>query len=108
MKLRCLKTLSNATINTPINFTFGGVTFEFTAHIKLIDLDALNKLTTGPNANDEQIVRTLLTGWSGFVDEGETVDFDLDTLDEMLKFGGISGKLSVECVQAQYRVQEKN
>jgi len=108
MKLRCLNKLSNATIKAPLNFEFGGVTFKFTALIKVVDQDDLDELLNPASSTDVQTVRALLTGWEEFIDEGETVEFNAETLEEMLKYGGIAGRLSVECINAQYRVQEKN
>ena len=84
------------------------MTFKFTAHIKLVDDDEITSITSGQDATDQHIVRALLIGWDNFVDDGVEVAFSPETLNEMIRFGGISGKLSVECINAQYRVQEKN
>jgi len=108
MKLKCLNKLTNAIIKAPLNFEFGGVRFKFTAHIKLIEQSEVDRISTEAGARDDKVVRELLVGWEGFSDEGKDVPFDAETLDEMLTYGAISGKLSVECINAQYRVQEKN
>lgn len=108
MRLTCLTKLHDAVIDAPLNFEFGGVAFKFTAQVKLIEETALNLLTTGDKANDKLTVKALLVGWSGFIDEGKDVPFSTDTLNEMLSFGAIAGRLAVECINAQYRVTEKN
>jgi len=108
MKLKCLKKLKNAVINAPLDFEFGGIAFKFNAEVKLVDEDEINALTTSTKATDKNTVKNLLVGWSGFVDEGEDVPFSTDTLNEMLSFGAIAGRLAVECINAQYRVTEKN
>ena len=108
MKLKCLAKVSQALIKSPLNFEFGGVLFKFTAHIKIVDQDEIDKITSSKNASDATTARGLLVGREGFSDDGKDVAFDSETLDEMLRFGGIAGKLSVECINAQYRVQEKN
>ncbi|SFD55205.1 hypothetical protein [Pseudoalteromonas denitrificans] len=108
MKLTCLKKLSSALIDCPVKFEFGGVLFDFTAQVKLVDEVTLTAMTTGEKVSDKKTVKDLLVGWSGFNDEGKNVPFDKETLDEMLVYGAISGRLAVECVNAQYRVIEKN
>ena len=107
MKLKCLSNL-NAIIESPINFEFGGVQFKFTAHIKLVEDDVITKLTSASGVTDPKIVRELLIGWDNFVDDGIDVKFSNDVLEQLLCYGAIAGKLSVECINAQYRVQEKN
>ena len=103
MKLKCLAKVQKALISAPLNFEYGGVTFAFTAKIKLVDDATVTALTT-----DKQTVKDLLVGWDDFVDEGQDVPFSKEVLDEMLGFPGIAGRLSIECVNAQYRVTEKN
>ncbi|MEK0158267.1 hypothetical protein WLQ65_03795 [Pseudoalteromonas piscicida] len=107
MKLKKLEQLKNATILAPINFAFGGVEFKFDAKIKLVPEAEMSKLVDG-SKKDDAIVRELLIGWDNFVDDGQQVTFGGDVLDELLSYGAIAGRLSVECVNAQYRVQEKN
>ncbi|MEJ6473814.1 hypothetical protein [Pseudoalteromonas piscicida] len=107
MKLKKLEQLKNATILAPINFAFGGVDFKFDAKIKLVPEAEMSKLVDG-SKKDDAIVRELLIGWDNFVDDGQQVVFKRDVLDELLSYGAIAGRLSVECVNAQYRVQEKN
>ncbi|USE71526.1 hypothetical protein CTT31_20805 [Pseudoalteromonas maricaloris] len=107
MKLKKLEQLKNATILAPINFAFGGVDFKFDAKIKLVPEAEMTKLVDG-SKKDDAIVRELLTGWDNFVDDGTQVAFSNDVLNELLSYGAIAGRLSIECVNAQYRVQEKN
>lgn len=107
MKLSLLTQLKNAHIKQPIDFDFGGVRFAFTAHIKLVTQSELDALTAN-NSHDADIVRTLLIDWDAFVDNKKDVPFSDAVLDELLAYGGIAGRLAVECVNAQYRVQEKN
>ncbi|WP_199525381.1 hypothetical protein [Pseudoalteromonas sp. bablab_jr011] len=108
MKLKLLDELKNTSAEAPLNFTFAGVQFKFTAKIKIVDEQTLEELTSKQGANDKEIVRDLLIGWDEFVDEGKQVPFATDTLEEMLAYPGITARLSVECINAQYRVQEKN
>ncbi|WP_063706164.1 hypothetical protein [Pseudoalteromonas gelatinilytica] len=108
MKLRLLEELKNTSAEAPLNFTFAGVQFKFTAKIKIVDEQTLEELTGKQSANDKEIVRDLLIGWDEFVDEGKQVPFATDTLEEMLAYPGLTARLSVECINAQYRVQEKN
>jgi len=108
MKLKLLEELKNASAEAPLNFTFAGVLFKFTAKIKIVDEKTLDELTNKQNSNDKDIVRELLIGWDDYVDEGKQVPFATDTLEEMLTFPGLTARLSVECINAQYRVQEKN
>lgn len=108
MKLKLLNNIKNATVEAPLNFSFGGVQFKFTAKIKLVDEEKLNELTMKRGTDDKDIVRDLLIGWDDFIDEGNDVPFDKETLEEMLRYPGLSSRLSVECIQAQYRIQEKN
>ncbi|MCF2855916.1 hypothetical protein L1286_00405 [Pseudoalteromonas sp. SMS1] len=108
MKLKKLSKLKDATIHAPIHFEYGGVEFKFNAHIKLVPENDIEKLTDPKNTTDKNIVEQLLIGWDGFIDEGKDITFSKDVLDEMLCFGGITGRLSAECINAQYRVQEKN
>lgn len=107
MKLKKLEQLKNAIILAPINFEFGGVEFKFDAKIKLVPEAEMTKLVDG-SKKDDAIVRELLIGWDNFVDDGQQVTFGGDVLDELLSYGAIAGRLSIECVNAQYRVQEKN
>lgn len=107
MKLKKLEQLKNATILAPINFAFGGVDFKFDAKIKLVPEAEMSKLVDG-SKKDDAIVRELLIGWDNFVDDGQQVTFGGEVLDELLSYGAIAGRLSIECVNAQYRVQEKN
>lgn len=108
MKLKLLSQLKNAVISAPLNFEFGGVVFKFTAKIKLVPESELKTLTEKQGANDGEIVRTLLVGWDDFFDDGKEVPFDKSTLEEMLAYNGITARLSVECINAQYRITEKN
>ncbi|MCG7549206.1 hypothetical protein [Pseudoalteromonas sp. Of7M-16] len=108
MKLKKLEQLKDATILAPVHFEYGGVEFKFTAHIKLVPEQDIETLTDPRNTTDKAIVEQLLVGWDDFVDEGKSIPFSKDVLQEMLGFGGISGRLSAECINAQYRVQEKN
>ena len=108
MKIRLLEELKNTSAEAPLNFTFAGVQFKFTAKIKIVDEQTLEELTGKQSANDKEIVRDLLIGWDEFVDEGKQVPFATDTLEEMLAYPGLTARLSVECINAQYRVQEKN
>lgn len=105
MSLKCLQKLKDAVIERPISFEFGGVHFKFTAQIKVVEQTEIEKLT---KKLDADVVRGLMVGWKGFVDDGKDVPFNSETLDEMLQYGGIAGRLSVEFVNAQYQVQEKN
>ena len=107
MKLKLLEVLKNASAEAPLNFTFAGVLFKFTAKIKIVDEQTLDELTNKQNS-DKDIVRELLIGWDDYIDEGKQVPFANDTLEEMLAFPGLTARLSVECINAQYRVQEKN
>ncbi|WP_141235641.1 hypothetical protein, partial [Pseudoalteromonas sp. NBT06-2] len=100
--------LHDAVIDAPLNFEFGGVAFKFNAQVKLVEESEINTLTSGAIASDKNTVKALLVGWSGFIDEGKDVPFSTDTLNEMLSFGAIAGRLAVECINAQYRVTEKN
>jgi len=59
MKLKLLEELKNATAEAPLNFTFGGVQFKFTAKIKIVDEKTLEELTGKQGANDKEIVRDL-------------------------------------------------
>lgn len=108
MKLKLLNELKNAVIYAPLHFEFGGLTFKFTAHVKLVTEQALKTLTEKKGANDGKIVRELLTGWNDFFDDGKDVPFARDTLEELLAYSGITARLSVECINAQYRIHEKN
>ncbi|MBQ4840055.1 hypothetical protein [Pseudoalteromonas luteoviolacea] len=108
MKLKKLEQLKDATIHAPLHFEYGGVEFKFTAHIKLVPDTDIEKLTDPHSTTDKAIVGQLLVGWDDFVDDGNSIPFSKDVLDEMLGFGGITGRLSTECINAQYRVQEKN
>ena len=108
MKLKLLNTLQDAVIKAPLHFEFGGVTFKFTAHIKLLDTPQIDELTSNNTKTDQQIARELLVGWDGFIDEGQPVPFSSDVLEQLLVYGGIAGRITAECVNAQYRVQEKN
>jgi len=108
MKLKLLNELKNAVAEAPLNFNFGGVQFKFTAKIKVVDEKILDDLTSKQGANDKEIVRDLLIGWAGFVDDGKQVPFATETLEEMLVYPGLTARLSVECINTQYRVQEKN
>lgn len=108
MKLKLLEELKNTSAEAPLNFTFGGVKFKFTAKIKIVDEKTLEELTGKQGANDKEIVRDLLIGWDEFVDEGKQVPFATDTLEEMLNYPGLTARLSVECINTQYRIQEKN
>jgi len=108
MKLKLLNQLKSAVISAPLNFEFGGVIFKFTAKIKLVPESELKTLTENQGANDNKIVRALLVGWDDFFDDGKDVPFDKSTLEEMLAYSGITARLSVECINAQYRITEKN
>lgn len=108
MKLKLLTELKTALISAPLNFEFGGVIFKFTAKIKLVSESELKTLTEKQGANDGEIVRSLLVGWDDFFDDGKDVPFDKSTLEELLVYSGITARLSVECINAQYRITEKN
>jgi len=108
MKLKLLNDLKTAVVKAPLNFEFGGVLFKFTAHIKLVTESELKLLTEKQGANDGEIVRELLISLDGFVDDGKDVPFANDTLEELLAYSGITARLSVECINAQYRIHEKN
>ncbi|NOU50268.1 hypothetical protein HG263_06895 [Pseudoalteromonas sp. JBTF-M23] len=108
MNLKLLEQLENAVIKAPLNFDFGGVNFKFTAHIKMLTTEQIDELTVTQRAEDKALVKELLVGWEDFVDQGETVAFSQDVLVQLLKYGGIAGRLAAECINAQYRVQEKN
>lgn len=108
MKLKLLNQLKNAVISAPLNFEFGGLTFKFTAKIKLLTHSEVTAVTERKGAEDTDIVRELLVGWDDFVDDGKDVLFDKNTLDELLVYGGLASRLSVECINAQYRITEKN
>ncbi|MEM5546998.1 hypothetical protein [Pseudoalteromonas fuliginea] len=108
MKLKLLNDLKKAVINAPLNFEFGGLLFKFTAQIKLVPESELKILTEKQGANDGDIVRELLVSWDDFIDDGKDVPFDKSTLEELLVYSGLTARLSVECVNAQYRINEKN
>ena len=107
MKLKKLESLKNAVIEAPLKFEFGGVLFDFTAKVKLVSKSEISELTSG-SKSDFDIVKSLLVGWDKFEDEGQTVAFSEDILNELAQYDGIIGRISVECINAQYRVQEKN
>lgn len=107
MKLKFLEKLENYQIKKPIEFTYHGTLIKFTGHIRLVKTDELQQLTS-TGASDAQTVRELLLGWEGFQDDGQDVPFSADTLNELLEYGGIAGRLAVEVVNAQYEVREKN
>ncbi len=107
MKLKFLEKLENYQIKKPIEFTYHGTLIKFTGHIHLVKLDELQKLTSA-GTSDAQTVRELLIGWENFSDDGQDVPFSPDTLNELLEYGGIAGRLAVEVVNAQYEVREKN
>jgi hypothetical protein len=107
MKLKFLEKLENYQIKKPIEFNYHGTLIKFTGHIRLVKTDELQQLTiTG--ASDAQTVRELLLGWEGFQDDGQDVPFSSETLNELLEYGGIAGRLAIEVVNAQYEVREKN
>ena len=108
MKLKLLNQLKSAVISAPLNFEFGGVIFKFTAKIKLVPESELKTLTEKQGANDGETVRELLVSWGDFIDDGKEVPFDKSTLEELLVYSGITARLSVECINAQYRITEKN
>lgn len=108
MKLKLLHELNKAAIKAPLNFEFGGVVFKFTAYIRLVPESELKKLTEKQGASDGEIVRELLVSWGDFIDDGKEVPFDKSTLEELLVYSGITARLSVECINAQYRITEKN
>jgi len=108
MKLKLLNDLKTALISAPLNFEFGGLTFKFTAKIKLLTHSEVAAITAREGAEDADIVRELLVGWDDFIDDGKDVPFDKSTLDELLVYGGLASRLSVECINAQYRITEKN
>lgn len=108
MKLKLLNDLKSAVISAPLNFEFGGVMFKFNAKIKLVPESELKTLTEKQGASDSEIVRELLVGWDDFIDDGKEVLFDKSTLEEMLAYSGLTARLSVECINAQYRITEKN
>ena len=74
----------------------------------MVSESELQTLTEKQGANDGEIVRSLLVGWDDFIDDGKDVPFDKSTLEEMLAYSGITARLSVECINAQYRITEKN
>ena len=107
MKLKKLEQLKDAVIEAPLKFEFGGVLFDFTAKVKLVSKDKIAELTSG-SKSDIDIVKTLLVGWDKFEDEGQAVEFAQEVLNELAQYDGSIGRISVECINAQYRVQEKN
>lgn len=108
MKLKLLNALKNAVISAPLDFEFGGLPFKFTAKIKLVPESELKTLTETQGTSDGEIVRELLVGWDDFIDDGKDVPFDKSTLEELLIYSGLTARLSVECINAQYRITEKN
>lgn len=107
MRLKKLEQLKDAVIEAPLKFEFGGVLFDFTAKVKLASKGEIAELTSG-GKSDFDIVKSLLVGWDKFEDEGQSVEFSQDVLNELAQYDGIIGRISVECINAQYRVQEKN
>ncbi|MBS3796673.1 MULTISPECIES: hypothetical protein [unclassified Pseudoalteromonas] len=107
MKLKLLDRLKKATIAAPVNFTFAGETIAMTLHVRVKTNEELEKITSGAQ-QDKEIVKELLAGWEDFQDEGKDVPFSDEVLEQLLSVPAVTGRLSVECINANYRVQEKN
>lgn len=113
MKLKFLEKLDGLVIERPVDFSYHGVRVQFTALIDLVPTDKIAEITSGQGSSDAGTVRKLLTGWKHMKDptaendKATDVEFSPDTLDELLRYGGIAARLAIECVNAQYEVREK-